>query len=508
MPTEELLYAHIGNLTKSRDPKTGYLRIKGIATDDSLDLDGQRCDPEWLKGAMSDWFKTGNLREMHQMSAVGKADKLTQKGTGFEIEALIVDPLAAEKFETGVYGYLSIGIKGARIDRSEKALETTTDGWIRGGKIVEVSGCDIGSNQNAKAGPVELVKTVGDITERTEVLGSLEDLEKADNVKGDCETCDGTGKIKGGSTKCPDCDGTGKAPDREGQGKSLDAEIEELTAKLAAAELQKRQFTDAERKEAASTGAAMPGGGFPIKTVADLKNAIQAIGRAKDPAAAKAHIKRRAHSLGKDSLIPDNWKAPSTDEMTHDPAQIQEISDGLGELMIAEITEMMNGENEVSDLYQLLQSWQLLLCWWGGEANEGETTPPFTGDDMNLSTVADLVKAGVIDTATDEDKAAVTELRKALGLEEIATKAEFEALQETIKGLEAGFADVREMAAPGQPALRGSLEDQRKAAQVDELTIKAQHYRATANSATNPETARQYSDAADELEKRLRELST
>ena len=474
--TEELLYAHIGNLTKSRDPKTGYLRIKGLATDDSLDLDGQRCDPEWLKSAMSDWFKTGNLREMHQMSAIGKADKMTQKGTGFEIEALIVDPLAAEKFETGVYSFLSIGIKGARIDTSEKALETAPEGWIRGGKVVEISGCDIGSNQNAKAGPVELVKTVGDVTEKTAALGDV--------------------------------------PSDEEEIAALDLEITDLNEKLAAAELAKKDYTDAQRKEMAAKGQAMAGGGFPIATVEDLKNAVSAIGRAKNPSAAKAHIKARAKALGKDNLVPDSWKSEEADltkadadTMTHDPAQIKEVSDGLGELMIAEITEMMNGDNEISDLYQLLQSWQLLLCWWGGEADEGETTPPFTGDDMNLSTVADLVKAGVIDTASDEDKAAVTELRKALGLEEIATKAEFEAQQETIKGLEAELKSVREMAAPGQPALRGSLEDQAKASQADELTIKAAHYRATANTSTDPETARQYLAAAEGVERQLRELT-
>ena len=42
----------------------------------------------------------------------------------------------------------------------------------------------------------------------------------------------------------------------------------------------------------------MPDGSFPIANVEDLKNAIQSIGRAKDPDAAKAHIKKRARDLG------------------------------------------------------------------------------------------------------------------------------------------------------------------------------------------------------------------
>jgi hypothetical protein len=99
MPTDELVYAYLGNLTKRRDEK-GRLHVGGVITDDSLDMDGQRCDPEWLKTAIPKWFKVGNIREMHQMSAIGKANKLEQDGNSWGIEAVIVDPVAADKFET------------------------------------------------------------------------------------------------------------------------------------------------------------------------------------------------------------------------------------------------------------------------------------------------------------------------------------------------------------------------------------------------------------------------
>jgi hypothetical protein len=61
------------------------------------------------------------------------------------------------------------------------------------------------------------------------------------------------------------------------------------------------------RKKMAKKGTAMPDGSYPIANASDLRNAIQAIGRAKDPAAAKAHIKRRAKALGLGDLIPDGW---------------------------------------------------------------------------------------------------------------------------------------------------------------------------------------------------------
>ena len=53
---------------------------------------------------------------------------------------------------------------------------------------------------------------------------------------------------------------------------------------------------DAEQRRDAHT---IPGtDSFPIEDCADLRNAIQAIGRAKDPAAAKKHIRTRKSALG------------------------------------------------------------------------------------------------------------------------------------------------------------------------------------------------------------------
>lgn len=59
----------------------------------------------------------------------------------------------------------------------------------------------------------------------------------------------------------------------------------------------------------AGAGQALPDGSFPIKTVADLHNAIRAVGRADDPAKAKRHIRSRAQALGADHLIPEDWPA-------------------------------------------------------------------------------------------------------------------------------------------------------------------------------------------------------
>lgn len=68
-----------------------------------------------------------------------------------------------------------------------------------------------------------------------------------------------------------------------------------------------RDFSKEKRDDLASKGLALPDGSFPIVTVADLKNAISAIGRAKDPGAAKTHTKKRAKALNRTDLIPTEW---------------------------------------------------------------------------------------------------------------------------------------------------------------------------------------------------------
>ncbi len=69
-----------------------------------------------------------------------------------------------------------------------------------------------------------------------------------------------------------------------------------------------REVSPAERKKDAKEGRALPDGSFPIDNCSDLRNAIQAIGRAKDPAKAKAHIRKRKNALGcPDVELPDTW---------------------------------------------------------------------------------------------------------------------------------------------------------------------------------------------------------
>lgn len=99
----------------------------------------------------------------------------------------------------------------------------------------------------------------------------------------------------------------GDTPEEFADGDDLAIESRDEAEAAAAAAAPFREVDTEERKKSADKGHALPDGSFPIETVEDLKNAIQAIGRAKDPAKAKAHIKKRARALGHEELIPDDW---------------------------------------------------------------------------------------------------------------------------------------------------------------------------------------------------------
>lgn len=133
-------------ITKTVDQDDGSLLVYGKATDDSLDLDDQRCDAEWLKTAMPEWFRYGNIREQHRSdSAIGKAIEHEAALDGHYITARIVDPVAVVKTRAGVFTGFSIGIRKPKIVKSDRA----PNGLINGGMITEISLVDRPANSNA-----------------------------------------------------------------------------------------------------------------------------------------------------------------------------------------------------------------------------------------------------------------------------------------------------------------------------------------------------------------------
>ena len=69
-----------------------------------------------------------------------------------------------------------------------------------------------------------------------------------------------------------------------------------------------RDYNEETRAKYAKEGIAMPDGSYPIENEADLRNAIQAYGRAKDKEAAKKHIISRARALKATDSLPGKWQ--------------------------------------------------------------------------------------------------------------------------------------------------------------------------------------------------------
>jgi hypothetical protein len=577
-------HVYFGDLVKSEKDENGDLIVYGRAANPTVDIDRQVADPEWLKTAMPAWQTWGNVREQHSKIAAGIGIELQAKGDDWWLKSAVIDEGTARKVEKGVLKGYSIGIKGPRVVKDAAA----PGGRIVGGEIVEISLVDRPANPDclidiAKAAGGDWQPVDADLTKSThgafsgthnhlhDAAGSQgEDDEHkhshshdddgdhghshsadkaADSDKVDCPTCKGDGKIMGNKRKCPDCGGDGKvSPAKAKELKSdkaatpgdvlaaivelsaLDLESADETTKAVVAELVKRSFNTGQRKAMAAKGQAMAGGGFPIATVEDLKNAIQAIGRAKDPAKAKAHIKSRAAALGKSSLVPDSWKAvdadldkATDDTWTHDPAQLTAVRDSIAQLMQAELDELMAGEPELWDLSDLLQTLQQFICWWNHEAAEGEVPPPGPDqgdsdmDVINLGVNPDLVKAATADGATDDDRAAVkADLLKSLGLDrESLTEVLKEVVPDTVKGLfeerdkalEERLKRVETTQAPGGPLTTRPAADAEKATKADQLRAEIAEYRAYADRMTDREAASIYRTKAAEAQKELATLA-
>lgn len=98
----------------------------------------------------------------------------------------------------------------------------------------------------------------------------------------------------------------------------------------------KRDFSDAQRKAAAKSGAAMSDGSYPIENSKDLHNAISLAGMSShSKSAVKAHIKARAKALGLEGELPKDWHETKKEELLDLRGPIEKaptrVEDGLDE---------------------------------------------------------------------------------------------------------------------------------------------------------------------------------
>ena len=127
-------------------------------------------------------------------------------------------------------------------------------------------------------------------------------------------------------------------------GKQVETMRERALIAAAAAELSK--MSKLQRSHLAKSGKALPDGSYPIRNVEDLKNAIQAYGRAnpEDRKAVRAHIRKRAEELGKTDLVPENWKAAAIVDVQSSAEKMRSVIAAVN----AKLTEFAEGD-EITD---------------------------------------------------------------------------------------------------------------------------------------------------------------
>jgi hypothetical protein len=314
----------------------GTLTVYGKATDDSIDIDQQICDSEWLDRAMPAWFKSGgNIREQHSSIAAGVAKEYESKADGHYISALVVDPVSVKKVETGVLKGFSIGIKNPRVTRDKAA----SNGRIIDGQIVEVSLVDRPANPNCQ---LMLAKSA----DGQESLIQVEDLIEITKKEQDY-----AGMLEGGERSEPadkDLYSRVKAEAKE----KFDVYPSAVANSWVVREYKKR------------------GGKYRAKTKKSLQSDINEMEFDMTTAAELVEV-------SKSYIAPDLLKY---DQKTYDMART-----ALANLISIEANEMAeDGGNEEMSLSHLLSAVHHLFAWYEGEKAEGEVME-VTEDTIEMS---------------------------------------------------------------------------------------------------------------------------
>jgi hypothetical protein len=168
------------------------------------------------------------------------------------------------------------------------AETATQQGWVSYAVVDDLDPgavIDVIRLRRGPSGPELLAYRNGAWAEAPDLLSDLQGVQPPPLVELSGDQLDGVLKQIDG--------GTEGSEDSGDPGEGLD-EADKSGAQAVAAAL-------------AAAGTSLPEGGFPIPDREHLKKAVKAFGRAKNPAAAKRHIIKRARALKAVNLLPDAW---------------------------------------------------------------------------------------------------------------------------------------------------------------------------------------------------------
>jgi len=146
--------------------------IYGYATTEALDAHGEVVKREAIEAALPHYMRFANIREMHQLSAVGVTQAAEFDEKGLYVKAKVVDEEAWAKVKEGVYKGLSIG--GRVTERDPHNRKTIT-----GVELHEISLVDRPANPEAL---IDAYKIWSEPTQKVGARNSKADLERIQRV--------------------------------------------------------------------------------------------------------------------------------------------------------------------------------------------------------------------------------------------------------------------------------------------------------------------------------------
>lgn len=255
------------------------------------------------------------------------------------------------------------------------------------------------------------------------------------------------------------------------------SDVDAYLARNYRSEIEKRTFTAEQREAAANSGAALPDGSFPIENASDLRNAMRAIGRAKVPAKAKAHIRARAKALGLTSELSDAFKG-----------MFAKAAAALGDSIRSIIGDPAADKSTLLD----------------------KSLSEFTDHVAGLADDVDkALAAGSAADKSEESDMDIAVLKKALGLADTATEAEITAeltkhagLKTTVGKLETDLAIAKAAMTDEEKAFHDGLKDEDA---KKEFRGKSKEERTAAMKKRDdlPPAIKKALEEADDLKKRV-----
>jgi hypothetical protein len=299
----------------------GTMTVYGKATDDSIDIDQQICDGDWLKRAMPAWFKSGgNIREQHSNIAAGVAKEYEAKADGHYIGVLVVDPVSVKKVDAGVLKGFSVGIKNPRVVRDSKAA----NGRIVDGQIVEVSLVDRPANPNCQLVSAKSVDGEKDLVQVEEWIEKKEGEE------------DFTQVIK----------------PRKGEPADKELYAEVIQAAKAKFDVYPSAYANA----------------WVVREYKKRGGKYKAESKKKGLQSDSNSIKERP--MGSETIaVPESIFG---DLFKFDKGEYERAREALANLISIEAQGMKEGHNELSSISHLLEAVSHLHAWYEGEEAEGE----------------------------------------------------------------------------------------------------------------------------------------